>query len=114
MEGKEYAIIEYDPPRNNDQNALLHAYLSYVADSTWNSMESLKELMKKKFASKRKLVKINGKKSYVIIIEQTSKMGKKRFSEFFRNVELFFTELGYPLPERNSKELQSLLDTYHE
>lgn len=113
IEGKEYAIIEYDPPRNLGQNAILHAYLSYVANETGNSMEWLKELMKKKFASKRKLVQLWKKRNYVTIIESTSKMKKSRFSEFFRDVELFFTEHGYPLPERNSKEMQSLLDTYN-
>lgn len=108
----EYLVKKYDPPRNLSQNALLHGYLTYIANETWNDMEALKELMKKQFASKKKLVKIWKKKRYSVIIEQTSKMSKARFAEFFGNVERFFTEFGYPLPDRDSPEFLSLCEEW--
>lgn len=108
----QYIIQEYSPPRNVDQNALLHAYLTYIAKETWNDMLALKELMKKKFASKRKLVKIWWKKQYSVIVEQTSKMNRKRFAEFLNDVEMFFAPYGYPIPPRDSLEFQSLISNY--
>lgn len=105
----QYLIQEYSPPRNVDQNNLLHWYLTYIARETWNDMLSLKELMKKKFASKRKMVKIGGKKQYAVIVEQTSKMTRKRFAEFLNDVEMFFSEYWYPIPPRDSLEFQSLI-----
>ena len=112
LQDGEYSIKPYSPPRNLEQNRLLHAYLSYIAQETGNDMEALKELMKKKFASKRKYVKLNGKKTFSTIIERTSEMNRKRFSEFFRDIELFFTELGYPLPRQDTPEWLNLIETY--
>ena len=105
----QYLIQEYSPPRNVDQNNLLHWYLTYIARETWNDMLSLKELMKKKFASKRKMVKIGGKKQYAVVVEQTSKMTRKRFAEFLNDVEMFFAPYWYPIPPRDSLEFQSLI-----
>ena len=112
LQDGEYSIKPYSPPRNLEQNRLLHAYLSYIAQETGNDMEALKELMKKKFASKRKYVKLNWKKTLSTILERTSEMNRKRFSEFFRDVELFFTELGYTMPPRDAPEYLNFIETY--
>lgn len=108
----DYLIQDYSPPRNIDQNSLLHAYLTYVAKETGNEMYALKELMKKKFASKKKMVKIGWKKQYALVIEQTSKMNKKRFAEFLTDVEWFFAPFGYPIPPRDNLEFQALINSY--
>ena len=108
----EYSIKPYSPPRNLEQKRLLHSYLSYIAKETWNDMEALKELMKKKFASKRKLVKIWKKRQYSVIVERTSLMNRKRFSEFFRDVENFFSEFGYTIPPRDTPEYLNFIETY--
>lgn len=108
----EYSIKPYSPPRNLEQNRLLHAYLSYIAQETGNDMEALKELMKKKFASKRKYVKLNWKKTLSTIVERTSEMNRKRFSEFFRDVENFFSEHGYTMPTIDTPEYLNFIETY--
>ena len=108
----EYLIQDYSPPRNIEQNALLHAYLTYIARGTGNEMYALKELMKKKYASKKKMVKIGWKKQYAIVIEQTSKMNKKRFAEFLTDVEWFFTPFGYPIPSIDNLEFRALINSY--
>lgn len=43
------SVETYYKTRSVSQNALLHAYLQEIADSTGNEMEQIKDVMKKKF-----------------------------------------------------------------
>ena len=108
-----YIIKPYSPPRNVDQNALLFALYTLVEKETWNDKDYLHEMMKKKYLSHKRLVKLWGKRSYVTKIKSSSKLNRKEFSEFFSKVELFFSELWYTLPPRDSLEFQNLVNSYY-
>jgi len=100
--------------RNAQQNRLYHKWLSIIAESSGNTSEALHELMKKKFLSKRKRVKINGKSSYVNIAWSTTKLSVKTFTEYLDNVYTFFSDNGYVLPLMDQLEADSLLSSYNQ
>lgn len=101
----EYSIIKYSPSRNRDQNALYWVLLTWVEKETWNSVEYLHEMMKKKFLSKKKLVKIGNKRNFVSKVWSTTKLKKEQFSDYYRKVETFFLENWVPpLPPHDSLE----------
>ena len=100
--------------RNAQQNRLYHKWLSIIAESSGNTSEALHELMKKKFLSKRKRVKINGKSSYVNIAWSTTKLSVKAFTEYLDNVYTFFSDNGYVLPLMDQLEAESLLSSYNQ
>lgn len=107
----DWMIVKYNPPRNPEQNRLYWALLTLVERETWNDREYLHEMMKTKFLSSRKLVKLWKSRKYVRKVESTSKLKRREFSEYFTKVEVFFSELWYHLPPMNSNEFQSLLSS---
>ena len=68
-------------------------------------------MMKKKFLSTKKLVKLGSKRNYVTKIGSTTKLNKKQFSEYYEKCDRFFSELGYVLPPHDSPEFQSLYNS---
>ena len=93
-----YEIRPYTKPRNLDQNALYHSHLGWIEKETGNDHAFLHEMMKKKFLSVKKLVKLGNKRNYVTKVGSTTKLSKKAFSEYYEKVDRFFCELGYVLP----------------
>ena len=94
--------------RNNAQNRLYWKWIWIISKETGNDDEWLHAMMKKKFLSKRKLVKLGGKRSYQNIEWSTTDLSVKEFSEFLNKVHLFFSELGFILPTMDDNELNSL------
>ena len=104
----EYLLKEWVDPRNYEQLKKMWVLYTYVENESWNDKEALHDMMKKKFLSKRKLVKLWWKRTYAIHIGSTSKLNKKEMSEFYSNIERFFAELDYVLPPYDSLEYQNL------
>jgi len=94
------------------QNRLYWSWLNIIEKETGNDYDSLHAMMKKKFLSKRKLVKLNGKRSYSNIEWSTTELSVKKFTEFLDKVHLFFSELGYYLPTEDKLDIDSLINTY--
>lgn len=113
LEDGEYLASPFIPPRNVSQNALLWGLYTLVEKETWNDKDFLHEMMKKKFLSKKKMIKLNWKRHFVTKIESSTKLNRKEFSEFFTQVERFFNELWFFLPPRDSAEFQSLISNYY-
>ena len=98
--------------RNNQQNKLYWKWLWIIEQETGNDHNALHAMMKKKFLSKRKLVKLNGKRSYSNMEWSTTELSVKKFTEFLDKVHLFFSENGYYLPTEDKLDMDSLISTY--
>lgn len=109
---KIYSCKVYIRSRTIDQNARYWAILNYISKETWNDSDYLHSLMKKKYLSKRKQVKIYGKKLWVFDIKSTTKLNTKQFSEYNEKVEQFFRDFWIVVPFYWTREFQSLMDTY--
>lgn len=107
----DYRIVEYIHHRNYEQLKLYFVLLTYVQNQSWNDKDFLHAMMKKKFLSTKKLVKLGKKRNFVIKEWSTKKLNKKQFSEYYFNVEKFFAEVWYTLPPYNSQEFQSLYNS---
>ncbi len=106
-----YCIIPYVEPRNYEQLKLYWVLLTYVQNQTWNDKEYIAEMMKKKFLSTKKLVKLGKKRNYVTKIWSTRNLNKKQMSEYYEKCERFFAELWYTLPNYDSQEFISLYNS---
>lgn len=109
----EYEIKPYSPSRNNEQNDSYWALLTLVERESGNDKQYLHEMMKTKYLSHKKLVKLWWKRKYVTKTKSTTKLTRKQFSEYFTKVEQFFAELWYTLPPRDSLEFQNLINTWN-
>ena len=98
--------------RNIAQNRLYWSWIGIIEKETGNDSEALHAMMKKKFLSKRKLVKLNGKRTYSNIEWSTTELSVKKFTEFLDKVHLFFSESGYYLPTEDKLDMDSLINTY--
>ena len=98
--------------RSIRQNRLYRLWLGIIEKETGNDHNALHAMMKKKFLSKRKLVKLNGKRSYSNIEWSTTELSVKKFTEFLDKVHLFFSENGYYLPTEDKLDMDSLVATY--
>ena len=98
--------------RSIRQNRLYRLWLGIIEKETWNDHNALHAMMKKKFLSKRKLVKLNGKRSYSNMEWSTTELSVKKFTEFLDKVHLFFSENGYYLPTEDKLDMDSLINTY--
>lgn len=107
----EYSIKKWIDPRNFEQLKLLWVLYTYVEKESGNPKDYLHEMMKKKFLSTKKLIKLWKKRNYVSKIESTSELNKKEMSEFYGKVEQFFAELWYVMPPYDSLEFQNLYTT---
>lgn len=107
-----YEIKKYFPLRSIQQNSRYFWMLAYVSKETGNSHDTLHELMKKKFLTKRKLVKLGKKKIWSQKVGSTTKLTTKQFMEYNDQVESFFREYNIFIPPVNSSEFQSLIDNY--
>jgi hypothetical protein len=105
-------ISTYSEPRNGQQNRLYHVLLNYVSAESGNEKDNLHEMMKMKFLSRRKRVKIGKKVKYVRMVQSTSQLSTLEFSKFYEQVEHFFVEAGYVLPPHNSLEFARMCDFY--
>jgi len=109
----DYIVKRYDPIRNTSQNSLYWVLLGYVEKQTWNDSDDLHEFMKKKFLKgKRKMVKLWGRRNYILKEKTTKTLSRKRFSEYFEQVERFFAEVWYVLPPHDTPEFHNLYETY--
>lgn len=109
----EYMIQKYNPPRSYEQLKLYWALLTLVERETGNDKEYLHEMMKTKFLSSRKLVKLWKSRKYVRKVESTSKLKRNEFSDYYTKVEVFFAELWYTLPPIDSPEFLSLINNQY-
>lgn len=107
----EYLLKEWIPPRNYEQLKLLWVLYTFVEKESWNEKTYLHEMMKKKFLSTKKMVKLGKSRNFVMKVGSTSKLNKKEMSEFYTKVENFFRELGYILPPHDSVEYQNLYES---
>ena len=98
--------------RNIAQNRLYWSWIGIIEKETGNDSEALHAMMKKKFLSKRKLVKLNGKRTYSNIEWSTTELSVKKFTEFLDKVHLFFSENWYVLPTMDKLDMDSLINTY--
>ena len=94
------------------QNALYWKWMEVVSEITGNNKYAIHALMKMRFLSKRKLVKIGWKRNYVNIEWSTKKLSVKQFTEYLDNVYLFFAENWYVLPTMDKLDMDSLINTY--
>lgn len=108
----QYCIKEFKKTRNISQNSRYWAILWYIEAETGNSSELLHELMKKKFLSKRKLVKLWKKKVRSNEVKSTTKLNTKEFALYCNKVEEFFRDFGIFIPEYDSLEFRNLIETY--
>lgn len=98
--------------RSIRQNRLYRLWLGIIEKETGNDHNALHAMMKKKFLSKRKLVKLNGKRSYSNIEWSTTELSVKKFTEFLNKVYTFFSDFGYVLPTEDKLDMDSLINTY--
>lgn len=68
--------------------------------------------MKKRFLSKRKLVKIGWKRNYVNIEGSTKELSVKRFTKYLDDIYVFFAERDLKLPTEDKLDMDSLIATY--
>ena len=94
------------------QNALYWKWMEVVSEITGNNKDAIHALMKMRFLSKRKLVKIGWKRNYVNIEWSTKKLSVKQFTEYLDNVYLFFADNWYVLPTMDQCDMDSLIATY--
>lgn len=98
--------------RSIEQNALYWSWITIVASETWNSKDAIHALMKKRFLSKRKLVKIGWKRNYVNIEGSTKELSVKRFTKYLDDIYVFFAERDLKLPTEDKLDMDSLIATY--
>lgn len=98
--------------RSIEQNALYWSWITIVASETWNSKDAIHALMKKRFLSKRKLVKIGWKRNYVNIEGSTKELSVKRFTKYLDDIYVFFAERDLTLPTMEQSDIDSLIATY--
>jgi len=94
------------------QNALYRAWLDIIAKDTGNDPNKLHELMKMRFISKRKLVKLGKKRSYVNMEWSTTTLNVEEFTDFLNKVYMFFSDMWYVLPTMDKLDMDSLINTY--
>jgi len=94
------------------QNSLYHSWLAIIAKDTGNSTEVLHESMKMRFISKRKLVKLGKKRSYVNMKWSTTELNVEEFTDFLNKVYTFFSDMWYVLPTLEQSDIDSLIATY--
>lgn len=109
LEDGSYSINKWHPTRSILQNDRYFGMLTYVSIETGNSKDSLHELMKKKFLTKRKLVKLGKKKIWSQITQSTTKLTTKKFMQYNDEVEQFFREFDIFIPPVGSLEFQNLI-----
>ena len=114
LEDWEYilTITPYVRGRSIVQNALYWSWITIVASETWNSKDAIHALMKKRFLSKRKLVKIGWKRNYVNIEGSTKELSVKRFTKYLDDIYVFFAERDLKLPTEDKLDMDSLINTY--
>lgn len=98
--------------RSIEQNCLYWSWITIVASETWNSKDAIHALMKKRFLSKRKLVKIGWKRNYVNIEGSTKELSVKRFTKYLDDIYVFFAERDLTLPTMEQSDIDSLIATY--
>lgn len=98
--------------RTLQQNCLYRKWLDIIWKDTWNDPDKLHELMKMRFISKRKLVKLGKKRSYVNIEWSTTKLNVEEFTDFLNKVYTFFSDMWYVLPTMEQSDIDSLIATY--
>jgi len=84
--------------------------LAYVAKETGNSHDTLHDLMKKKFLTKRKLVKLGKKKIWSQKVGSTTKLTTKQFTEYNDKIENFFREYDIFIPPVDSPDFRNLME----
>ena len=90
---------EYKKNRSNEQNSLYWKILEFAEMETGNAKEDLHEFFKAKFLPKRILeIEKDGKKYNVEVQNSTTRLNTKEFSEYFKKIELFLSEIGFPPP----------------
>ncbi len=94
------------------QNSLYRKWLDIIWKDTGNSTEVLHESMKMRFISKRKLVKLGKKRSYVNMKWSTTELNVEEFTDFLNKVYTFFSDMWYVLPTLEQSDIDSLIATY--
>lgn len=86
--------------------------MEVVSEETGNNKDVVHALMKKRFLSKRKLVKLGWKRNYVNIEGSTKELSVKRFTKFLDDIYVFFAERDLKLPTEDQLDMNSLINTY--
>lgn len=99
-----YAVTIGEKTRSLDQNALLWALLSDLAEQTdWHGMklapEEWKDLLSAGLTKSKVVPNIDGN-GFVIIGQRTSKMGKREFSDLCELILAFGAERGVRFSDR--------------
>jgi hypothetical protein len=94
------------------QNCLYWKWMEVVSEETGNNKDVVHALMKKRFLSKRKLVKLGWKRNYVNIEGSTKELSVKRFTKFLDDIYVFFAERDLKLPTEDQLDMNSLINTY--
>ena len=106
-----YLLKDWVEARNYEQLKLLWVLYTFVEKESLNDRDFLHEMMKKKFLSTKKMVKLGKSRNFVVKVWSTSNLNKKEMSEFYTKVENFFREIGYILPPYDSVEYQNLYES---
>ena len=101
------------------QNALYWKWMEVVSEITGNNKDAIHALMKMRFLSKRKLVKIGWKRNYVNIEWSTKELSVKGFTKYLDDIYQFFdvtpnTKITMTVPPRFYfilKQAYTALDT---
>lgn len=99
-----YAVTIGEKTRSLDQNALLWALLSDLAEQTdWHGMklapEEWKDLLSAGLTKSKVVPNIEGN-GFVILGQRTSKMGKREFSDLCELILAFGAERGVRFSDR--------------
>ena len=94
------------------QNALYWKWMEVVSEITGNNKYAIHALMKMRFLSKRKLVKIGWKRNYVNIEWSTKELSVKGFTKYLDDIYQFFAERELVLPTEDKLDMDSLINTY--
>lgn len=107
-----WLIAKPEVKRSVMQNAIYWKWMEVVSDETGNHKDAIHALMKKRFLSKRKLVKIGWKRNYVNIEGSTKELSVKRFTKYLDDIYQFFAERDLKLPTEDQLDIDSLIATY--
>lgn len=93
-------IKDFKKKRSLDQNSLLHKWLTVIADETGNSLEAVKDEMKRKFLGvvMREFTYPNGKVAMLPSLRSTTELNTKEMTTFLNQIEALASEFGIILP----------------
>lgn len=101
-----YKIQKHRKRRSVSQNAYLHFIFSLIAEETWETTETVKEVMKSKF------LKMYNTKFETVYIKPTSTLTTLELTHFIEQIRVFAWEfLWLEIPSPNDKNLFIYIDS---